>query len=44
MLAYQRTDVAALNAAAHTMRIQNGEVRADGIVIAASSSGSATGS
>jgi hypothetical protein len=34
MLAYQRTDVAALNAAAHTMRVQNGEVRADGIVIA----------
>jgi hypothetical protein len=34
MLAYQRTDVAALNAAAHTMGVQNGEVRADGIVIA----------
>jgi len=34
MLAYQRADVAALNAAAHAMRVQKGEVREDGIAIA----------
>jgi conjugative relaxase-like TrwC/TraI family protein len=34
MLAYQRGDVAALNAAAHAMRVQNGEVQEGGIVIA----------
>jgi hypothetical protein len=33
MLAYQRGDVAALNAAAHAMRVQNGEVREGGVVI-----------
>jgi len=34
MLAYQRADVAALNAAAHTMRVEHGEVSADGLTIA----------
>jgi conjugative relaxase-like TrwC/TraI family protein len=34
MLAYQRGDVAALNAAAHAMRVEHGEVRQDGVVIA----------
>jgi conjugative relaxase-like TrwC/TraI family protein len=34
MLAYQRADVAALNAAAHAMRIEHGEVREGGVVIA----------
>jgi ATP-dependent exoDNAse (exonuclease V) alpha subunit len=34
MLAYQRADVAALNAAAHTMRVEHGEVGEDGVVVA----------
>jgi conjugative relaxase-like TrwC/TraI family protein len=34
MLAYQRADVAALNGAAHTMRVEHGEVSADGLTIA----------
>jgi conjugative relaxase-like TrwC/TraI family protein len=34
MLAYQRPDVAALNGAAHTMRVEHGEVSADGLTIA----------
>jgi conjugative relaxase-like TrwC/TraI family protein len=34
MLAYQRGDVAALNAAAHAMRVEHGEVGKDGVVIA----------
>jgi len=34
MLAYQRADVAALNAAAPTMRVEHGEVSADGLTIA----------
>src|SRR4030095_4203277 len=34
MLAYQRGDVAALNAAAHAMRVEHGEVGEDGLVIA----------
>ena len=34
MLAYQRADVAALNAAAHTMRVEQGEVREGGVMIA----------
>ena len=32
MLAYQRADVAALNAAAHAMRIEHGEVRGGGVI------------